>query len=647
MYPYDNENERPTVSANGKYIFRFYFNGCWRRVEIDDRLPTSKSKRTLHVVDRSHPDLLWPALLEKAYLKIRGGYDFPGSNSATDVAVMSGWIPQQLFLHDDDIEPAEIWNELFHGFVEGNILLTLGTGRLGKREQKQLGLAPDHDYAVLDMQEVGDLREMLIKNPWADGEVWKGAARRRPHPGHEADDLHAIPLSPIESEKMIPGTFWMDFDHIFQYFQNAYVNWNTSLFTAREDIHFTLEQQYANSATALPVNNPQFAVTSSHGGEVWLLLSRHFRTGDYTSANNGKNGYISLYLFENDGKRIFSAANATVRGPFVDSPNTLLRFTLAAGQSLTVVVLCQDMPSGSHNFSLSVLANASISLNEARHQFHTPTSLSAAWTRSTSGGNSDSPHYLQNPQFGLTVPSRTKIALVLSLGDEANSVAQNDIPVKLAIVRSDGSRITKLRRREATTTSGDYRRGSAVIETTLEKGSYTVICSTFEQGQHVKFSLNLYTESTQTPLHLSPIPSERSGRLSLHVAPAVFGRNVRKLIAPLTITRTTSIIALASLAHGKSSSLFKISLEKGQGPNRIALANSADEEAEYNSLAHGLRVICAGLTPTLSNMATGGLWLVVERPEQSSYHESEDHVVRLELLAEERIELGPWAPLDD
>ena len=87
MFPYDNENHRHIVSANGKYIFRFYFNGCWRRVEIDDRLPTSKSKRTLHVVDRAHPDLLWPALLEKAYLKIRGGYDFPGSNSATDVAV--------------------------------------------------------------------------------------------------------------------------------------------------------------------------------------------------------------------------------------------------------------------------------------------------------------------------------------------------------------------------------------------------------------------------------------------------------------------------------------------------------------------------------------------------------------------------------
>lgn len=88
------------VSQNGKYIFKMHFNGCFRQVVVDDRLPVSKehANRSIHVVDRKNPHLLWPALMEKAYLKVRGGYDFPGSNSGTDLWVMTGWIPEQLFL---------------------------------------------------------------------------------------------------------------------------------------------------------------------------------------------------------------------------------------------------------------------------------------------------------------------------------------------------------------------------------------------------------------------------------------------------------------------------------------------------------------------------------------------------------------------
>ena len=98
VYPWDSSLRQPAISPNGKYVVRMFFNGCFRKVTIDDRLPTSRSTRILHVVDRNNPGLIWPALVEKAYLKIRGGYDFPGSNSGTDLWVMTGWIPEQLFI---------------------------------------------------------------------------------------------------------------------------------------------------------------------------------------------------------------------------------------------------------------------------------------------------------------------------------------------------------------------------------------------------------------------------------------------------------------------------------------------------------------------------------------------------------------------
>jgi calpain-7 len=89
---------RPVYSACGRYTVRLNFNGCFRKVVIDDRLPVSKTPQILHVVDRNNPTLLWPALLEKAYMKICGGYDFLGSNSGTDLWTMIGWIPEQVLL---------------------------------------------------------------------------------------------------------------------------------------------------------------------------------------------------------------------------------------------------------------------------------------------------------------------------------------------------------------------------------------------------------------------------------------------------------------------------------------------------------------------------------------------------------------------
>jgi calpain-7 len=98
LFPYDHENARPRVSLSGKYILRLHFNGCFRKAVIDDRLPASNTSRSLHVIDRNNPQLIWPALVEKAYLKVRGGYDFPGSNSGTDLWVLTGWVPEQIFL---------------------------------------------------------------------------------------------------------------------------------------------------------------------------------------------------------------------------------------------------------------------------------------------------------------------------------------------------------------------------------------------------------------------------------------------------------------------------------------------------------------------------------------------------------------------
>jgi calpain-7 len=96
--PYDETSGWPAISKNGQYWLRFYFNGAFRTVIIDDMFPRSKSDRILYIVDSNNPSLLWPALLEKAYLQLWGSYDFLGSNSNTDIFFMTGWIPELVIL---------------------------------------------------------------------------------------------------------------------------------------------------------------------------------------------------------------------------------------------------------------------------------------------------------------------------------------------------------------------------------------------------------------------------------------------------------------------------------------------------------------------------------------------------------------------
>ncbi|CAK7225337.1 cysteine protease [Sporothrix curviconia] len=558
MCPFDHAKGQPLVSENGKYVFRMHFNGAFRKVTVDDRLPASTS-RALFVVDRRNPLLLWPALLEKAYLKVHGGYDFPGSNSGTDLWVLTGWIPEQVFIQSNDVDLDQVWTRIKGAFKRGDVMVTLGTGRLSSEEESLLGLAGEHDYAVLGLEvDSNGVRRMLVKNPWCDNLVWRGRG-------------HGLTSVSDTASSSATGTFWIGFEDVIQYYESLYLNWNPSLFNCRQDHHFSWTLPTKAMAHSF-ASNPQYAMVPEADGTVWVLLNRHFQDAELeivrrkrrsvsaflskqanaeqaalptpqpsTTPSSGHHvGFISLYVFSADGKRVQlpDRPRWINRVPLVDSPQTLVCFEARRGVPYTIVVAQSGLPLPSYSFTLSFFSSAPLGINPATEILAHQYEVSDEWSRATAGGSAASPDFVQNPQYALTIPHPTPLSLLLC-------AEADDVPVRVDLVWARGRRVASLAVRDLVVSSGEYQRGCALATVAprtssfaaaasgsvssgngsgsagfgsglVDAGTYTVVVSTFERAQLTRYTLRV---GSAVPVELRPIPAEDSGKLRTSLEP--------------------------------------------------------------------------------------------------------------------------------
>ncbi|KAL2823157.1 hypothetical protein BDW59DRAFT_149014 [Aspergillus cavernicola] len=624
IYPCIYKSTALKLSPSGKYIFRFYFNGCFRKVIIDDRLPSSKTSRSLYMIDRNHSNFIWPALVEKAYLKLRGGYEFPGSNSGTDLWVLTGWIPEQVFLHNDDVTADQIWSRLFKLFHSGDVLLTIGTGKLTEREQKELGLVSEHDYAILDMKESKGCRQILVKNPWAGADVVYAALFTESEPGDPSYNLPSLS----------PGSFWMDCGKVLQNFENLYLNWNPGLFKHQEDIHFAWDLSSGKGMAGCFVKNPQFAVTTECGGTVWLLLGRHFRTIEsHASATGGEQlGFISLYVFKG-GKRVSLSDGALHRGPYVDSPNTLMRLDMSPGTTYTAVVSEESLPLVSQNFTISAFSATPLRITHAPNRYMCVSKVQSSWTPYTAGGNAESARYSLNPQFSIELLDPTDVSVVLEPSDP-------ELATHIKLFWSDGNRIARVRSRDIVADSGEYRRGGSLAERRdLDTGKYTIVVSTFAPDQLGPFTLWV---STNIPCEAKQLPPEAAGRRAVLSDIGVLAPGRDRMLAPLQTPRLTRIKLIArsrqstigNRSVGPSPVLMTVEL--GQGPYKEILATS--EDGDHSDSISGVRIEDFDFRPGLEDR--GGVWIVLERIGGPG-GQVEDHF-EVEALGEERVDIGEW-----
>jgi calpain-15 len=120
---------------------------------------------------------LWPMVLEKAYAKLNGAYEFIEAGKVHyALADMVGGFPQQIDLKKD-IKNTEVFWEKLISLNKNGALMGAGSPEnpMGDAAINQNGIVQGHAYSVLDTQDVDGFKLIKMRNPHGrTGAEWRG-----------------------------------------------------------------------------------------------------------------------------------------------------------------------------------------------------------------------------------------------------------------------------------------------------------------------------------------------------------------------------------------------------------------------------------------------------------------------------------------
>jgi hypothetical protein len=236
------------LASQGIYTIRFFKNGRWKYVNIDDRIPCGPTGQPLYARAKE-PNEIWPMLLEKAYAKINGRCYAKLKTGTMSFALkdLTGGEPLTISLSDpqirDECENGFLWQKLKLWMKQGSLLGCSYSVRRGEPREVEYdgGIIRGHAYAITDVREFKHLRFMRIRNPWGKKE-WTGCwADFGPEWENVQRDYPDAPDWMLNYRSENDGTFWMVFEDFCRYFNMIYVcihfptSWSEEVLRGRWD----------------------------------------------------------------------------------------------------------------------------------------------------------------------------------------------------------------------------------------------------------------------------------------------------------------------------------------------------------------------------------------------------------------------------
>ncbi|KAI8577511.1 hypothetical protein K450DRAFT_252026 [Umbelopsis ramanniana AG] len=506
IYP-QNKFGQPCYNPSGKYMIKLHYNGIKRKIIVDDLLPVSRDGTLMCTFSTNHEEL-WAPIIEKAYMKLMGGYDFPGSNSGIDLYTLTGWIPEHIFVEDKDFVANNVWDRLMGGQKYGDVLVTISTGEMSEESAAERGLVPTHAYAVIDIREVNGTRFMQVKNPWSHLR-WKGPYSHMDTERWNPELMKALNYDPSSAMQFDDGIFWIDFDSVCENFVSIHLNWNPELFMYRWALHIPWHCDVGPKKDTYNLGyNPQFKlvvkVPENKTSAVWLLMSKHITVTEPKNTD-----FITLHVYnDTNGERVYHHGKAFKEGTYVNSPHILIRFNAPPGTSTYTIVFSQHEKLKTLYFSLKAFSFSQFELTDVPQTYSIEQKISGRWTDQSSGGNASNASFMNNPQWKLTIspPESTgqqKCGIIIMLE------APKTFAIHLLLVEG-GKRVASFSPREVVSQTNSYQHGFCCCELRdIKPGSYTIIASTYEPGLVGDFLLTI-ASNTQYTIDSIPVEGAKS-----------------------------------------------------------------------------------------------------------------------------------------
>lgn len=484
IYPQDKSGV-PVYNPCGKYMVILRQNGVKRKVIVDDFFPLGSHGEPLCSYS-SNRNELWISILEKAYMKVMGGYDFPGSNSNIDLYALTGWIPERITMKSKDFNKEQTFKKLLERFHKGDVLVTMATGEMSDAQADRAGLVPTHAYAMLDIREVKGQKLFLLKNPWSHLR-WRGNFSELDTRHWTPEMQKALNYDPKNASNFDNGVFWIDYESLINFFDVIYMNWNPSLFSFTYGIHSFWNAGLGPAKDLYDIsNNPQFSLelNKSGSGAIWILLSRHIT--DIDDFKNNKE-YITIVVYKNDGKKVYYPFDPPpfIEGVRINSPHYLCKTTVNddSPRKFTLAV-SQYEKSTTIFFTLRVFSTLPFTLKRIEDPYKYKQEITnGIWKGKLAGGCANNREtYPNNPRFQFKVEADCGLLVELKAPKEF----QIGFDVVNVVVNDPKS--PKYFKRKS---SGTYRSGFVVATFEICAGTFDIVPSTFFPGQESAFFMTV------------------------------------------------------------------------------------------------------------------------------------------------------------